>query len=555
MSQYKAISILKFNLFKHRLRSVPGVMNWIAGLIFIGFGIFMSLFMAAMCGTLSYLSTHSDKWDKPHPGFNLIFWIVFVLGILLPVMAGVREEGFDLKKLLVFPVKPLKLFSLQLGSYFTDATNILFYPTMIAVLLTSINSGIAGFFLKLLIIVFFTITMVLLTGALVSFIHGFMRNRKLRELAAIAGFLLIIIVSFIPVTVTHFAGKLKGVEVKNNLPFFDEILICLKCLPPTLSGNGYGELAVGNLPGSMIYISGMAFWTAFSLFLAWIVFRKYTSGEPITSSSVKAESIRIEKARLLSFNTFSLSFLSEDTTMFFLKEITYLSRSAMGKFNLIALFIFAGFFSAVFAKKSTGSFMGMEFSQLLFYGLLIYVVMFINNFASNCFAWESTGIKNYFTGPVNFMRLFLGKNIAVWCYSFLLLLITLAIWSVLKGLPGITTVITALFAYSFTAISLTGFGNLISTMFPQGREISSMMKSSPSQFGMMLSLINMAICASIIITVLVILTLTGLTWLQPIIMLALLAIEIAIYPTLLKTAAELMGKRREKLIDSIANMD
>ena len=117
--------------------------------------------------------------------------------------------------------------------------------------------------------------------------------------------------------------------------------------------------------------------------------------------------------------------------------------------------------------------LGLEPREFLLFGLLLYAVLFSNNFVNNAFAWENDGINSYFICPVSPQRILAGKNLAVWIYSLLLFVICIATWSAVKGVPDLHTLLVGLLLYFTCLLTFTSTGNFVSVLFPVSRNIST----------------------------------------------------------------------------------
>jgi hypothetical protein len=99
-AQYAAMAALRWHIFVNGLRSKMGAfefgMRTLAFVMYAGFG----LAAGAVFGVSAYFVVHEKQWQF----LPILFWAVFVLWQLVPVMLASFQEQFDLSILLRFPV-------------------------------------------------------------------------------------------------------------------------------------------------------------------------------------------------------------------------------------------------------------------------------------------------------------------------------------------------------------------------------------------------------------------------------------------------------------------
>jgi hypothetical protein len=207
-----------------------------------------------------------------------------------------------------------------------------------------------------------------------------------------------------------------------------------------------------------------------------------------------------------------------------------------------------------FARAVTSPFLGLPADSLLLFGLLLYGTLFSNNFVNNAFAWEGDGIRTYFWGPLRAEHVLAGKNLAVWTYNSLLLLITIGAWSILKRPPDPATLLSAILLYGSAILFFTMVGNIVSVLFPVRRDISSI-TNSPSQIAILISLASLGIAVSLVTATLLLAERAGQAFMRPLFLLVLLLVLGWSYRLTLRLAGRLMEQRKEKLIDSLGGSD
>jgi len=138
----------------------------------------------------------------------------------------------------------------------------------------------------------------------------------------------------------------------------------------------------------------------------------------------------------------------------------------------------------------------------------------------------------------------------VWIFNVLVLLVTLFAWSLLRGVPDLLTLVTAVLIYGCTLLVITSVGNVLSVLFPIRRDISSM-TNSPSQAAMLIGFASLLFAVSLESLFLLPGALLGQRFLQPLALSLLLAVLAWAYSVALRFAARMMDRRKDKLVESL----
>jgi len=303
-------------------------------------------------------------------------------------------------------------------------------------------------------------------------------------------------------------------------------------------------------------------WDLLGLFVAYRAFVRYNLG------GVKGPSHRLARAsaaaptaassgrrrRVWTADNPLFSFIPPQVRAVASKELRYLLRSVVGKFNLFMMPVFVVIVVFIIARNVDSSVLGISADGTVLFGLLLYATLFSNNFVNNAFAWDGEGMRTWFLAPLTPDRVLAGKNLAVWIYNAGLFVIILVTWSVLRGLPTPRTLITAVLLYAVSVLCFTIVGNVVSVLFPARRSISSM-TNSPSQLAVICSLASIVGSAALVVTTLLLAWLAGVAFLQPLFLLAVLALLVWIYTVVLRVTGRLMMQRRDSLIQTLATLE
>jgi hypothetical protein len=326
-----------------------------------------------------------------------------------------------------------------------------------------------------------------------------------------------------------------------------------KALPPGLAAEGLTLLHVSGIRAALPSLLLLLAWNLTGLLLGYGAFVRYHFGgsEGVASAARPARATRaVEtgRSRFVSVDNPLLASIPYEVRAVAAKDLRYLLRSVIGKFNLIMLPVFVVIVALVFGRAVTSSALGLSADNLLLFGLLVYTTLFSNNFVNNAFAWEGDGVRVYFMSPLRAEHLLAGKNLAVWAFNLALLSIVIVAWSVLRGLPDPWTLLTSILLYGAAVLFFTTVGNVVSVVFPVRRDISSI-TNSPSQVAILISLGSLAMAAVLGTGMLFLAYLIGSAWVRPLLMGVLLAALVVAYRLSLGLAARLLERRKEQLID------
>jgi len=235
------------------------------------------------------------------------------------------------------------------------------------------------------------------------------------------------------------------------------------------------------------------------------------------------------------------------------KDLHYLFRSVIGRFNLFMMPVFVFVMVLLIGRALDEPVFGLDPERLLLFGLLLYAVLFSNNFVNNAFAWEGEGIQAYFLCPVSLRRVLLGKNLAVWLYNGILFGLVIVVFSAVAGPPGPVTLLSAALVFASAMVIFTSCGNIISVMMPVPRDVSAI-KNQPSQMAVLLSLLVLFGTALVIGPLLSLPMLFGWSAVQPVLLAALLAGAVGLYTVTSKQAARLFENRRERIVEALKSV-
>jgi hypothetical protein len=549
-----AIVELRAKLLLRRAHGTSGAFGLVIRVVALLISAIIALGMAAGLAALVHYSLRSSDEHHILVAYLVTFYTCFFFGLILPMVTGTMNPGLDVSPLKVFPIHRFRLFAIQLVAGFGGSEHAFYYPALLAVLFVGVLAHGLNVAASLSIISLLLCFYVFWGNTLTLFLSGVMRTRKIKEIVGIVVLVGIVAVSFLPVVLDPDVGVVDREAMPSLMTALDKTLGVGRALPPSLAAAGLAALRRGDTAAALGSMAGLALWNALGLVLGYAVFARYhlADVEPRRRNNARKTARRKTAVgnRHLSFDHAVLAVLPVPVRAVAAKDLHYLFRSVLGKFILVMLPVFVIIVAVAFSEVIEQPFMGMLPDKVLLLGMLLYTTLFSNNLANNAFAWEGDGAKAYFTSPVPLRQIIGGKNLAVWIYNVLLLVIALTVWFIFMGLPDPLTLLSALLIYTFAVLALTTCGNVVSVFFPVRRNMSAI-TNSPSQVAVLLSILTMVLIAATVTVFLFIPVALGAEPFQPVSLGVLLLLQIAIYRGVLDLAARALERRKELLLESL----
>jgi hypothetical protein len=540
----RAIVALRFKLAVRRLQGPGGAVHLAAAILASGFGVVFALGAAVGLGIMVHLLVSSGDPDRLRTAFLIVFWVAFFFGIVLPLLRGTMNQGFDVSPFVVFPISRPR------------SDHLLYYPTLLAAAIAGVLvpgvPAAAGLAMIGLCLFFF----VAWGHALALLLVSVMRARRIREIVGIVVLLLMIAASFVPALMDD-----SKAELTDSLPEAKAALRVAarigQVLPPTIAAEGLASLhAPRGGPRAAMSLLWLLLWDAVGVLIGYVIFDRHHLREPGIRATPRLGR-RLPAARAggswLSFDGRLFAALPAGVRGVAAKDLHYMLRSVLGRFNLFLMPVFVLFIVFLVGRRIEEPVFGIDPQGLLLFGLLLYAVLFSNNFVNNAFAWEGDGLQSYFLCPVLPREVLVGKNLAVWLYNGVLFGLVIIVFCAMTGFPGIATLLSAALMFASALLIFTGCGNIISVMLPVPRDISSL-QNQPSQMAIVLSLLVLATTTLLIGPLLSLPLLFGWPGLQPVLLATLFAGTIVIYTLTLRQASRLFERRREQIAETLKSV-
>ncbi|MGB8473533.1 MAG: hypothetical protein WCE61_05540 [Candidatus Acidiferrum sp.] len=537
--QVRLVAALRWRILRNNLRKKNN--QWdLMGMILAGFfaGIAVLGLSVAFCfGAYIFLSGAHVAW------IALLFWGIFLFWQLFPVFSAGFGAGFEFRTLLRFPLSLRAFYIVGLAYGLAD-----FAAIASACWLLAMNVGAAlanpALLPAMLVVSFLFLLMNITLERLIgSWLERILARRRSRELFFALFILLAVSVQFISPLLQRY-GHSAQPWVRHLLPY-------LAVFPPSLAGQAIVGAAQFHFSQTLLGAAGIsAYALLFSIFL-WMRFATQFRGEELSETTAPARSIVRPDARA-TVQSDALRLLSPQVAAVLRKEFRYLTRNSFAFFLLIMPPAFVLLFTTQFAGRHPTAMKHPISSELFFPGMMAYLILILMAPAYNTFAYDGKSIQTYFTSPVSFREVFLGKNLLQVVILLFELTISVFAFSYLVGLPSLPILLATIAAIVFFVSGQLSIANWSSLCFPRRLNFGQMRGQRQSGMAVLVSFGTQFLLGAICAPILFLSRWTGDRWLPTEVFAFLAAATIAGYAAALDPLAALAEKKKETLIDALS---
>jgi hypothetical protein len=283
--------------------------------------------------------------------------------------------------------------------------------------------------------------------------------------------------------------------------------------------------------------------------LLWLRFASQYRGEEL-SESLAPSRVRMQRTQLgVTSSEDALRWFSPQVAAVVRKEFRYLTRNSFVLLQLIIPAFLIFIFSSQFAGKHPAVGRHPISMDLFFPGIMAYLVLILMAPAYNSFAFEGKGIQAYFTAPLKFREVFLGKNIMLAAVILIELGIALVAFFYMVGAPPAPTLVSTLAALVFVVIGQLTIANWSSLTFPRKLQFGQMRGQRQAGMSILITFAAQIVFGGISAPILFMGRWTGNVWLPAEVFVFLTAIAIGGYRASLNAMTDLAERKKETLIE------
>lgn len=534
--QILLVARLRWRLLHNNLRRKQNRLD-LLGLIIIGLiaGVVVLGFCFALFeGSYDFVSTGRAAW------LGLFFWAICLWWQLFPILVAGFGVSFEFRNLLRFPLRLSAFYLIGLAYGLADFSS----AAAVCWLLSIIVGGAAArlsllpeIVLVVALFVLFNVTLERLVG---SWLERLLARRRTRELF-FAGFILVMLS-------LQLLGPLVSRYGNSAVPWIAHMLPYFAPFPPTLAGGAIGAAATGNLSTLALDLGAICLYVLVFGALLWLRFAAQYRGEELSETPPPSRAMaRPSSAR--GVDSDALRLLSPQVAAVVRKEFRYLVRNG---FAALLLFLPPILVFALISQATvlSGFRKGIP-TEAFFPGLIAYIILILMAPAYNSFAYENTGVQTYFTAPLRFREIFIGKNIVQVSLIATELTLCIAAFSYRVGIPSPPVFVATMAAIVFTVMGQLSIANWSSLSFPRKLAFGQVHGQRQSGMAVLVAFGAQLLLFGISSVVLMLGRWTGDRWLPAKAFVLLAAAAVGGYMSSLDALTVFAEKKKEKLIEAL----
>jgi ABC-2 type transport system permease protein len=536
--QVRLVAGLRWRIMRNSLRKKNNRLDLI-GLIFAGlFGgiLVIGLSFAFYAGAYAFLSRDRLEW------MALLFWGIFLFWQVFPIFVAGFGANFEFRALLRFPLSVRAFYLIGLAYGFADFSALSSVCWLLAMTAgaTAAKPGVLP--AMLLIVGIFVLLNVTIERLIGSWLERLLARRRTRELFLGLFILSMISLNFLTPLVQRYGASAQPALLRL-LPYF-------LWLPPSLAGHTLATIIRLQPAGFLLGFAVLLVYLFLVSALLWRRFAAQYRGEELSETAAPAHAA-VRPVTAKDDDPDRLSLLSPQVAAIVRKEFRYLTRNSFAYLTLLMPPLLILIFSMNFAgRHPTVGGKGVS-ADIFFPGMMGYLILILMAPAYNSFAYESRGIQNYFTAPLRFRNVFLGKNLMLVSVLSVEITLSLAMLAWRVGLPSAHMLVATCAAIVFTIVGQLTIANWSSITFPRKMEFGRMQGQRQSGMAVLVAFGSQILMGGISAVILFSGRWTGNPWLPAEGFVFLAAAAVGGYFASLDALTELAEKRKETLIETL----
>lgn len=548
------VMLVRWLTFRNGLRSRSEKVHLIGS---VAFGFFLSMLVlgiSIVLGFAAYAIVQAGNWLV----LAMLFWGIFLIWQVAPVVTSEMNPGFDGRNLLRFPLRFSAFFLMSAVYGLAD-------PFALAGIAWHVAIGVGVSFARpdlaswVALALIFSIAMNLLLNRLVFvWFERVLAKRRMREVLTITVVLLFVSLQFSGLIFQRWGPTVRR-AVKTTAGVWD-------VLPPALAGTVMENAANGQELAALRTGGFLAFYAfVFGALFALRVHAQFTgedlgeSAAPLRQESslkrlrVSAPAIGAAAIAESSAPGFLSKMMNSPAAAIFGKEFRYFYRNwilVMNAFMPLILIAFFALTPSMPNRRGGLNFFG-RYGGLAYPSAAAYILLLIMNFCPNNLAYEGRGIDRLFLAPVRFRDVMLGKNLfhgALLAFEALLALVLVV---AMGHVPSVPIVLATWAGLLFAALIDLATGNWLSIQFPRRFEFGAR-RQRPSGSTMLFSFgiffMEMGVIAA---TAALCVWLAGV-WLLPLAYLLWSGAALVVYRLILEATSQQAEAQRDSLLEQLS---
>ncbi len=476
--ELEALVELRARLLWRRFTARGGIAEGVATVVLVAIAVPVGIGFAIAVGYGAYQAVKAGGGLRSDVGAAAIFFGLWQTWTAVSLTLNDRE-GLDLRRFLVYPVPPARVYGLGL------ATGVLGDPMGIAwgAMLGGVLVGAAlarpGAWLLLLALTLaaFAAATVVFVALLQEVLAWFLSTRRIREWATV-------------LSVVASIAILGGLQLASERPFrvVGDLLGPLRILqwlawPAAFPAGAARALFAGRPLASLPWLAGLVLATAAA---GWLSFRIALAQARGGGGSGEGARGTAEEVRP--------GWLGGRRGALVEKEIRYLLRQPLARVDLLLAPALMAFVAWKVEPRIPAE-AGEVVRALPLVGAAVYAHLLLQAFWLNAFGWERGGARAMFLAPVELAAVLRAKALVLYAFSLVLFLVSAAAMTAVgRGSPPPWAFAAALVLHASAFPWLVAAGNLVSILRPKAASFAVQRSSALSTAS---GLIGMAIASAV----------------------------------------------------------
>ena len=473
---------------------------------------------------------------------GFLFWGIFLFWQVFPVLVAGFGATFEFRTLLRFPLSFGTFYIIGLAYGLADFSAIASVCWLLAMTAGATVAKPGVLPAMLLIVTAFVLLNVTLERLIGSWMEKLLSRRRTREIFLGLFVLSMISLNFVNPLVQRYGAAAQPVLLRL-LPYF-------AWFPPSLAGRAIAAVTQLQPAQFLLGSSGLLLYVLLLSALLWRRFAAQYRGEELSETAAPSSAVVRPIARK-DEGSDGLSLLSPQVAAVVRKEFRYLTRNGFAFPTLLMPPLLVLVFSSQFAGKHPTVSGKAVSAEMFFPGMMAYLILILMAPAYNSFAYEGRGIQTYFTAPVRFRDVFLGKNLMLVSVLALEIALSMAMLVWRLGLPSPPRVVATVAAILFTIVGQLTIANWSSLSFPRKLEFGQMRGQRQSGIAVLVAFGSQILTGGISAVILLTGRWTGNFWLPAEAFAFLAAAAVAGYFASLDALTKLAEKKKEVLVEAL----
>ena len=507
--------------------------------------IFASAFVIGLCWLLwwgAYFSVSNGQFVW----LLLLFWGIFLFWQAFPLFIAGFGAPFEFRTLLRFPLRFSTFYLIGLAYGLADFAALCGTCWLISIAVGVSMARVSLLLPVVLVILLFIWMNITLERLLSSWMERLLARRRTRELLFGLFILLSVSAQFVRPAIIHYSEGVHGsVQVQRLIAY-------LSPFPPSLAGSALSGVAEGHPLQFLAGVGGLFIYITILSALLWRRFAAQYRGEELSETFAPAQ-VRVNASSIPSRRKSDpLAFLSPPVAAVLTKEFKYLVRNGFVLISLLMPPLLVLLFSSQFAGKHPSISHTRITSDSFFPGMMGYLILMLMTPAYNCFAYESKGIRNYYTAPIRFRDVLLAKNLMYVVILTFEIALSMTMLSIRIGLPSSPVFAATLLALVFAVAGQFAIADWVSLSFPRKLEYGSMRGQRGSGVSIWIAFGVQILLGTICAVILFAGRWTQNPWLPAETFAALAAASLGGYFAALDALSNVAEKKKEVLIETLS---